>query len=591
MGAAGPAVHARPAGGRAPGARPQFGRLFELGRPYAGRILACLGLIVVASAIQLALPLGVRYIFDRILYDQDVRLIHVATAVLIAVFVVRAVVSFAGQFLLQVTGDAVIVDLRIRLFRHLHFLDHGYHANQRIGDLVSRITNDVAAIRNVIANLSISFVINLFMLVGASAIMLAMNWRLGLIVLAIAPLTTVVTRAFGPAFRRLSTRIQNELAGSTVIAQESLAGLEVIKGFARAGHELARYRRRLGRFMVVVVRARRLDALFNAIVAFLTSSSTIVIFWYGGLQVLAGGMSAGALVAFLLYSQNITQSISTIAQHYASFSQAMGASERVFEIMDTRPGVEDRPDAGTLRVKQARLDFHGVAFDYGGNPVLEDVSFSAGPGETVAITGPSGAGKSTIFRLVSRFYDPSAGRIELDGVDIRDYTLESLRGAIAVVSQDVFLFGASVRENIRYGRLEASDEEVAAAARLANAHDFVMAMPKGYDTPVGERGAQLSGGQRQRISIARALLKDAPVLLLDEATSALDGESERLVQEALARVSRNRTTLVIAHRASTIRRADRVLRLVGGRVVEDATPPASREPGAGPQARVAGAPA
>lgn len=589
MAAGAQATRAYPGTAAGPGARTQFGRLCQLGRPYAGRILACLGLIVVASSIQLALPLGVRYIFDRILYDQDVRLIHVATGALIAVFIVRALVSFAGQFLLQVTGDAVIVDLRIQLFRHLHFLDHAYHANQRIGDLVSRITNDVAAIRNVIANLSISFVVNLFMLLGAAAIMLAMNWRLGLVVLAIAPLTTVVTRAFGPAFRRLSTRIQNELAGSTVIAQESLAGLEVIKGFARAGHELGRYRRRLGRFMVVVVRARKLDALFNAVVAFLTSSSTIVIFWYGGLQVLGGGLSAGALVAFLLYSQNITQSISTIAQHYASFSQAMGASERVFEIMDTRPGVQDRPGARTLRIGQARLDFHAVAFDYDGQPVLEDVTFSARPGETVAIAGPSGAGKSTIFRLVSRFYDPSSGRIEVNGVDIRDYTLESLRGRIAVVSQDVFLFGASVRENIRYGRLDASDEEVTAAARLANAHDFVLAMPRGYDTPVGERGARLSGGQRQRISIARALLKDAPLLLLDEATSALDTESEGQVQEAIERVSRDRTTLVIAHRDSTIQRADRVLRVMHGRVVEDDTPPAGRGSETGLQGRVAGA--
>lgn len=548
--------------------RSQVSRLCELGRPYLGRILVCLMLIIIASSIQLALPLGVHYIFDRILYDQDVRLIHIATAALVAIFIVRSLVSFAGQFLLQVTGDAVIVDLRTKLFRQLHRLDHAYHSSQRVGDLISRITNDVAAIRNVIANLSISVVINIFMLLGSSLIMLAMNRKLGMIVLAIAPLTTVVTRLFGPFFRRISSRIQNELASSTVIAQESLAGLEVIKGFARAGYELKRYRRRLARFMVVVIKARKLDAMFNAIIAFLTSSSTIVIFWYGGLQVLGGSLSAGALVAFLLYSQNITQSISSIAQHYASFSQAMGASARVFEIMDMHPGVLDRPGAATLDVERAQIGFRDVAFSYGGNPVLESVAFQVEPGETVALTGTSGSGKSTIFKLLSRFYDPAGGSIEINEVDIRSYTLDSLRESIAVVSQDVFLFGTSVRENIRYGRLDATDEEVVAAARLANAHDFVVAMPQGYDTPVGERGAQLSGGQRQRISIARALLKDAPILLLDEATSALDRGSEACVQQAIERVSRDRTTLVIAHRPSTIQRAHRVLRLENGRIVE-----------------------
>ncbi|UNK42018.1 ABC transporter ATP-binding protein/permease [Luteimonas sp. S4-F44] len=541
-------------------------RIFALGRPYLGRILTCLALIVAASTIQLSLPLGIRYIFDRMLVEGQASVIHLATLALLAVFVLRSIISFFGQFLLQVTGDLVIVDLRAKLFEQLHLLDHAFHSGQRIGDLVSRITNDVASIRNVIANLSISFAINIFMLLGASVIMLAMNWRLGLVVLAVTPLTSLTTRLFGPYFKRISTRIQSELAASTVIAQESLAGMEVIKGFARADHEFRRYRNRLARFMVVVIKARRLDATFNAIVAFLTSSSTIVIFWYGGLQVIEGSLTAGALVAFLLYSQNITQSISSIAQHYAAFSQAMGASSRVFEIMAMRPEVSERADARPLHPGPAHLDLRHVAFDYGGKAVLKDVNLSVQPGQTVALVGASGAGKSTLFKLLSRFYDPTAGSIEINGVDIRDYTLKSLRSAISVVSQDVFLFGGSVRENIRYGRLDATDDEIEGAARLANAHEFVQAMPEGYDTPVGERGAQLSGGQRQRISIARALLKNAPILLLDEATSALDPESERLVQEAIERVSADRTTLVIAHRSSTVEKSRMVFRLDEGRL-------------------------
>jgi len=522
-----------------------------------------------ASAIQLGLPLGVRYIFNRILVDGSAGLIHGATAILIAIFVLRSLISYAGQFLLQVTGDVVITDLRMQLFRQLLILDHAYHNRQRVGDLISRLTNDVSAIRNVISNLSISLVVNVFVLIGASSIMVAMNWRLGIIVLAVAPLTTLITKMFGPAFRHVSARIQDELAGSTVIAQESLAGIEVIKGFARARHETSRYRRRMARFMAVVIKARKLDSTYNAIIAFLTSTSTIVIFWYGGLQVLDGALSAGALVAFLLYSQNITQSISTLAQHYAAFSQAMGSSQRVFEIMDMRAEVQEAADAIALKPAGALLQFEQVCFGYGTSLVLDGVNLSIHPGEVVALVGPSGAGKTTMLKLISRFYDPSSGVVRINGHDVRRYTLDSLRDSIAVVSQDVFLFGTSVRENIRYGRLDASDQEVEAAAVQANADVFIRAMQHGYDTQVGERGLQLSGGQRQRISIARALLKDAPILLLDEATSALDDDSEDQVQDALERVKANRTTLVIAHRASTIRRADRVVRLSAGRLESD----------------------
>jgi subfamily B ATP-binding cassette protein MsbA len=471
--------------------------------------------------------------------------------VLFGIFVLRSLFSYFGQLMIQLISDRIIVELRYQLFRHLHALDIQFHHQQRVGDLMSRLNTDVNAIRNLAASLSISVIVNSLQLIGAASVMLYMNWKLGLMVLMVAPMTTVLSRMFREAFRRYSLQMQDEMAKSSVIAQESLSGMEVIKGFARDAHEAARYRVRLMQFIVVVTGARKTEALFNALLSLITSSSTIAIFWFGGLQVIDGSLSAGTLVAFLLYSQSTTGSIASLAQNHSSFVQ----------------GVADRPDAGVLQPAPADLLFEGVRFSYRpGSPVVDGIDFAVAPGETVALVGPSGAGKSTLFKLVSRFYDPVEGAITINGRDIRDYTLASLREAVAVVPQDVYLFGCSVRENIRYGRLDATDAEIESAARAANAHEFILALPQGYETTVGERGVQLSGGQRQRISIARALLKNAPILLLDEATSSIDGASEGAIQEAIERLKHKRTTLIVAHRLATVRNADRILVIDQGRI-------------------------
>lgn len=549
--------------------RLQFDRIRTLVRPYIGRLALCLALIMGATALQLSLPLGIKYIFDQMLESRQAKVIHLVTLGLLLVFVVRSFMGFLGQFLVQVLSDRIIIDLRIQLFRHLHELELQFHHGQRVGDILSRMSSDVGAIRNVVANLGISMIISVFQLIGASALMLAMNWKLALVVLAVGPVTTLIARGFSPIFTALSEKIQGELAKSSVIAHESLSGIEVTKTFGRREYESGRYRDGLFSYMAMLVRARKMDAFFNALVAFATSSSTIAIFWFGGLQVMAGALTAGTLVAFLLYSQSITQSIGSLAQHYTSFVQALGASRRVFEILETRPRLAERADATALELPIHRVEVDRVDFAYRpGLPVLRDVSLSAGVGETIALVGQSGSGKSTLLKLICRLYDPDRGAVRINGRDIRHYTLTSLLNAIAMVSQDVFLFGSSVRENIRYGRLDASDDEVEAAARAANAHEFIHMLPEGYDTQVGERGVQLSGGQRQRVSIARALLKDAPILLLDEATSSVDAASEKLIQQAIERVKHNRTTLVIAHRLETVRNADQILVLSAGEVVD-----------------------
>ncbi len=543
--------------------------MWPLARPYAGRILLCLCLVLAGAGLQLMLPLGIRYLFDRALQGSMAETLHWMALLLVLLFLGRSLLGFFGQFLLQVTGDRVIVALRASLFEHLQKLGLDFHHRTRVGDLLSRLSNDVAAIRNVVTNLSVSVIVSLSLLVGAATVMLLMDLRLGLVVLGVAPLATVTSRAFGPLFQRLSARIQDELAQSNVIAQESLSGIEVTQGFARSAHESGRYRQGLDRFMQVVIRARRVDAFFNALVGFLTSMATIAIFWYGGLQVMGGQLTAGTLVAFLLYSQNVTQSIAGLAQHYATFRQSMGASARVFEILEQVPSVSDRADAVALQGRALDIEFEAVRFGYDpALPVLHGLSLQVRCGETLALSGASGAGKSTVLKLISRLFDPQSGCIRIQGRDIRDYRLDSLRAAIAVVGQDVFLFGGSVRENIRYGRLDASDAEIEQAARDANAHDFIESLPQGYETAVGDRGVQLSGGQRQRIAIARALLKDAPILLLDEATSAVDPASEQQIQEALDRLRRHRTTVVVAHREATLQTADRVLRIEDGAVLE-----------------------
>lgn len=547
-------------------------RIFGLARPYFGRIGLCLLLILLATAVQLVLPLGVRELFDQMLVVEDPTLIHVVAGGLLALFIFRSLLSFFGQFFLQITGDTIIVELRERLFYHFHTLSLGYHDQQRVGDLLSRLTNDVAAIRNVVTNTVVTLVMNMFQLIGAAAIMMAMNWRLGLIVLTVGPLTTIVTKVFGPLFQRLSARIQDELAHATTVAQESLAAIQVTKAFARGLHEAERYGRAMARFLRAAIEARKVDAFFTALVAFLASSSTIAIFWFGGLEVIGERLTAGALVAFLLYSQNISQSMAGLAQHYSAFSQAAGASRRVFEILDTEPDIYERPDAVPFEDSTATVVFDRVGFQYRPDvPVIREVSLRAEPGKTIALVGPSGAGKSTLLKLIPRFYDTTSGAVLVNGRDVRDYKVSSLREAVAMVSQEVFLFGTTVRENIRYGRLDASDEEVEAAARDANAHEFIERLPEGYETQVGERGVRLSGGQRQRISIARALLKDAPILILDEATSSVDSSSEALIQEAVERLKARRTTFVIAHRQATVRHSDQIVVLHEGEIVEHGT--------------------
>lgn len=547
-------------------------RIFAFARPYRGRLAAAIGLTLLATAVGLVVPLGLQRLLDSVFEAANEGLLNRLALALLGLFALQAVLGFGGTYLMDWTGERIVTDLRRALYGHLHRLGLRFFADQRTGEITSRLTNDVSKIQSA-ATSDLAETVRLSLtLVGSVALMLALNWRLSLVIFAVVPPVALAMRSFGLVVRNLSRTIQDRLADTTAVAEEALRAIRVVKAFGRGPYEVGRYGEAVETLFGVAKHRALVVAAFWSGVGLGFSLALVVIFWFGGREVIAGRLTAGALVAFIFYALNIARSVGGAGRLYTSFQSAAGASERLFEILDAEPEIAERPRATDLGRVRGEVVLDGVTFGYDATaPVLRDVTIRAAPGETVALVGPSGAGKTTLLHLLPRFYDPDAGAVRIDGVDLRDATVESVRAAVSLVAQDVQLFGVTLRENIRYGRLDATDAEVEAAARAANAHDFIAAAPEGYDTPVGERGVKLSGGQRQRVSIARALLKDPPILLLDEATSALDAQSEAAVQAALAELMAGRTTFVIAHRLATVRDADRIVVMDGGRVVEQGT--------------------
>lgn len=547
-------------------------RLFTLSRPYRARLYTAFALTMLSSLVWLAVPLGLRSLLDAVFTAGNRGLLDRLALGLLGLFVLQSALAFAGYYLLEWTGERVVADLRRRVYAHLHRLDLRFFAGQRTGDLTSRLTNDVGAVREAVTTALVEVLTQSLTLLGSVALMVALNWRLSLIIFVIVPFVTLAARYFGLRLRRLSRSVQDRLADTTAVAEEALSAVRIVKGFAREAFEVGRYGAAVEGLFATARRRVLLTSLFWSIVSLLFMGALVALFWFGGTEVLAGRLTAGDLVAFIFYAFNIARSVGGLSRLYATFNGAAGASERLFELLETTPDIDDAPGAVPLPPVRGAVAFERVTFAYeAGRPVLEDVTFAVAPGETVALVGPSGAGKTTLLNLIPRFYDPTAGRVCIDGHDLRAVQHASLRAQIAVVPQEVHLFAATIRENIRYGRLEATDAEVEAAAQAANAHDFIAALPGGYDAEVGERGVKLSGGQRQRVAIARAILRDAPILLLDEATSSLDSASEALVQEALERLMRHRTTFIIAHRLSTVQHADRIFVVEGGRIVQAGT--------------------
>lgn len=550
----------------------QWRRLFSYLWPYRARLALAIIALIGSAALSLVFPAVISSVVDSVLVEGNLELLNQITIGLLFVFLVRSATSFLENYNLNYIGEKIVVDIRQQLYRHLQSLSLGFFAQRRVGELVSRLSSDVTVMRTALtSNVNVLLQQSLIM-IGAVVVMLVLNWRMTLFILALLPVLVLIGAGFGIFMRRISTQIQDELAGATVIVDEVLQGIREVKSFAREDYEIQRYENAVGRSFKAALRLLRIRSVFGPLVGFLAFGSISLILWFGGREVLDGRLTGGELIGFLIYGLTVAGSFGSLVNLYSQLQETLGATKRVFQLLDTQPDIKDEPDAKTLGRVEGRITFADVNFSYEERQeVLRHINLEIAPGEIVALIGPSGAGKSTIFNLIPRFYDPSSGTICVDGVDVRAITQASLRAQIGIVPQETLLFGGTIRENIRYGRLEASEEELIAAAKAANAHDFIMELPDKYETIVGERGIRLSGGQRQRVAIARAILKDPRILLLDEATSSLDSESEHLVQEALGRLMQNRTTVIIAHRLSTTKIAHRIAVLDKGSIVEMGT--------------------
>lgn len=541
-------------------------------KPYKYRLLGALLASVIATLVWLAVPLGLRELLDAVFEESNPALLNTITIALIILFVGQAGFGFLGSYTLDWIGERIVADLRKELYKHLNSLSLRFFSNQRLGEITSRLTNDVAAIRDAVTGTLSEGVTQGISLIGSAGLMIYLNWRLSLIIFITVPVISLAVRYFGQLIRKLSRDVQDRLADTTSVAEEALGAIQSVKSFAREPFEIQRYNSAVSILFSTAQRKALFSNLFWSSVSVVFMSTMIIIFWYGGREVLAGRLTTGDLVAFIFFAFNIGRSMGGMARIYTIFSSAVGASERIFGLMDQQPDVRDKTGAKPLGEVKGAVSFDDVSFEYEPDqPVLKEISFSCNPGDIVALAGPSGAGKTTLLNLIPRFYDVNSGKISIDGVDISNVTQASLRSHIAIVPQQIQLFGSTVKENIRYGRLDATDEEIIEAARFAQAHSFITAHPDGYEAKIGEKGIKLSGGQRQRIAIARAILKRPDILLLDEATSSLDSESEAAVQLALDHLMAQCTTFVIAHRLSTIRNATTILVLEDGRILEQGT--------------------
>jgi subfamily B ATP-binding cassette protein MsbA len=546
-----------------------WARLFGYLRPHWRFFSLALVGLVISSAVGLAFPLIIAGITTEVVAGGDGAGLDALILMLIGLFCVQAAGGFLQTYLLGVVGERVVAQIRGELFGRLITLSLDFHSSHRVGELISRLSNDVTLVRTMLTQTVTSLLSSVIGLVGSVIILFTLSPTLLLVILLLAPALIAVAVVFGRPLQQVSTQVQDTIAGSTTTAEEALSGIRVVKSYVREDWELERYDRDLRTVVATGSRLALWRAAFGTLMGFLGFGAIAALLWYTGHQVIDGTLGIGTLTGFLLYGVAIGASLGSIASLYGQFREGTGAIERVFEIIDTRPTVLDAPGARPLGTVAGRIELDGVSFAYlPDRTVLRDVSLTIPAGETLALVGPSGSGKTTLVGLIPRLWDVTAGTIRVDGVDIRDVLVDSLRGQIGLVAQEATLFGGTVRENILYGRLDATDADMVAAAVAANAHEFISELPDGYDTVVGDRGMRLSGGQRQRVAIARAILKDPPILLLDEATSSLDNESERLVQDALDRLKVGRTTIIVAHRLSTIREADRIAVLDDGWLVE-----------------------
>lgn len=549
----------------------QLRRLLAYTRPYRVALAIAGVATLISSAFGLLFPMVIGQLVDASFLrigSADTAQLDRTVLLLLLVFALQAAFTGLQSYLLSRTGEGVVADLRRAVYQHLLKLSPRFFEQRKTGEITSRLTSDVSTVQGVVSSALVQMVSQVFTLLGTVIILFVTNWKLSALMLSIVPVVVLAAVYFGRRLRKVSREFQDRVADANARAEETISGIRVVQSFTAETVETQRYNQLIGQSFQVALRRARIRATFNPIIVFAMFSAVGLVLWFGGRLVIAGEISPGQLIAFLIYTITVAGSVAGFTGLFSQFQEALGASSRIFELLDERSELAEpeRPaqpsPTGLVRLDQVR-------FSYGDRgEVLSGVSLTAHPGQVVALVGPSGAGKTTLVSLIPRFYDVTAGSISLDGTDIRQFSLEGLRQQIGIVPQETLLFSGSIAENIGYGRPGASQAEIEQAAQAANAHDFIRSFPEGYQTVVGERGIKLSGGQRQRVAIARALLKNPRILILDEATSSLDSESEALVQEALERLMKGRTTFVIAHRLSTVRNADQIVVLEAGQVAQ-----------------------
>jgi len=549
-----------------------FKRFLPYVRPYLGRLILAGLLVSGVAAVNLALVRLAGTLWDIVTVQHDAEQMTRSIGIFLGLVVLQGLCSMGHSYLTAWVSQNVIADFRKHLFAHLQTLTVSFFSRRRTGELLSRLMSDVTVIQSLVTETPIDAVKQLVTFVGGITFLLLMNWQLCLLILILLPLLVVVSKLFGRRLKSLSTSIQDHTATLSTLAEEVISGIRIVKSFVQAQREKDRFADQVDQTLRLTLSRAGIMAVFIPVISLMTFSSATAVLWYGGRQVIDGTVTPGDLFAFVLFAGILIGPFSAAARVFTQIKEAQGATQRVFEILDAQPDIDDRPDAQTLVTVEGHVRMENVTFGYDPRySVLSNLSFEAKPGELVALVGPTGAGKTTVINLIHRFYDPIEGRLTIDGRDLRDVTLESWYRQIALVPQETILFGGTILDNIRYGMMGAGEVAVREASEAAHAHDFITTLPDGYQTVVGEKGVNLSGGQRQRIAIARAILKNPRILLLDEATSSLDTDSERLVQEALQRLMKGRTTFVVAHRLSTIQRADRILVLDKGKLVEEGT--------------------